>query len=136
MRLYELRTDEPYRDLNDCYVSLALGFLFSDLTIRVQGLKPGESSVFNVAGAQTKRNYQIPVYGTQNQYDEQKIVKLPIDTYTVTLMDSWTWAYDIPEDKKVITKLNSLDEGIYQFEIEHKTSSITHDEEKISIKLE
>ena len=136
MRLYELSKDEPYRDLKDCYVSLALGFLFSDLTIRVQGLKPGESCVFNVTGAQTSRNYLIPVYGTQNQYDEQKIVKVPIDTYTVTLIDNWTWAYDIPAGKKVITKLNSLDGGIYQFDVEHKTSSITHDEEKISIKLE
>ena len=137
MRLYELRKDEDYRDLNNCYVSLALGFLFSDLTIRVKGLVPGESCVFSVTGQQTNRSYLIPVYGTQNSSDEQKIVKLPIDTYTVTLMDSWNWAYEpLSDDKKIITKLNSQDEGVYLFEVEHKTSSITHDEDKISIKLE
>ena len=136
MRLYELGNGEESRGLNNCYVSLALGFLFSDLTIRVKGLIPGESCIFNVTGEKTKRSYQIPVYGTQNQSDEQKIVKLPIDTYTVTLIDSWTWAYDIPADKKIVTKMNSQDEGVYLFDVEHITSSITHDEQKISIKLE
>lgn len=136
MRLYELGKDEESRELNNCYVSLALGFLFSDLTIRVKGLIPGESCIFNVTGEKTKRSYQIPVYGTPNQSDEQKIVKLPIDTYTVTLIDSWTWAYDIPADKKIVTKMNSQDEGVYLFDVEHITSSITHDEQKISIKLE
>ena len=136
MRLYELGKGEESRGLNNCYVSLALGFLFSDLTIRVKGLIPGESCIFNVTGEKTKRSYQIPVYGTQNQSDEQKIVKLPIDTYTVTLIDSWTWAYDIPADKKIVTKMNSQDEGVYLFDVEHITSSITHDEQKISIKLE
>jgi len=113
-----------------------LGFLFSDLTIRVKGLVPGESCIFNVTGDKTDRSYQIPVYGTSNESDEQKIVKLPIDTYTVTLIDSWTWAYVIPEDEKIITKMNSQDEGVYLFEVEHKTDSITHDEQKISIKME
>ena len=136
MRLYELKKDEEYRELVDCYVSLALGFLFSDLTVRVKGLVSGESCIFNVTGEKTDRSYQIPVYGTPNESDEQKIVKLPIDTYTVTLIDSWTWAYDIPEDKKIVTKMNNQDEGVYLFEVEHKTSSITHDEQKISIKLE
>jgi len=136
MRLYELDKDEEYRELVDCYVSLALGFLFSDLTIRVKGLVPGESCIFNVTGDKTDRSYQIPVYGTSNESDEQKIVKLPIDTYTVTLIDSWTWAYVIPEDEKIITKMNSQDEGVYLFEVEHKTDSITHDEQKISIKME
>lgn len=136
MRLYELGKGEESRGLNNCYVSLALGFLFSDLTIRVKGLIPGESCIFNVTGEKTNRSYQIPVYGTQNQSDEQKIVKLPIDTYTVTLIDSWTWAYDIPADKKIVTKMNSQDEGVYLFDVEHITSSITHDEQKISIKLE
>ncbi len=136
MRLYELNKDEEYRELDDCYVSLALGFLFSDLTIRVKGIVPGESCVFNVTGEKTNRSYRIPVYGTPNQSDEQKIVKLPIDTYTVSLIDSWTWAYDIPADKKIITKMNSQDGGIYLFEVEHKTPSVTHDERKISIKLD
>lgn len=136
MRLYELNKDEVSRELTDCYVSLALGFLFSDLTIRVQGLRPGESCIFNVTGQQTRRSYLIPVYGTQNQSDEQKIVKLPVDTYTVTLMDSWTWAYDIPADKKIITKLNSQDGGIYLFDVEHIEDPITHDEQRVSIKLE
>ena len=136
MRLYELNKDEVSRELTDCYVSLALGFLFSDLTIRVQGLRPGESCIFNVTGQQTNRSYLIPVYGTQNQSDEQKIVKLPVDTYTVTLMDSWTWAYDIPADKKIITKLNSQDGGIYLFDVEHIEDPITHDEQRVSIKLE
>ena len=136
MRLYELGDNEPSRKLKDCYVSLALGFLFSDLTIRVQGLRPGESCIFNVTGQQTNRSYHIPVYGTQNQYDEQKIVKLPVDTYTVTLMDSWTWAYNIPADKKIITKLNSQDGGIYLFDVEHTENPITHDEQRMSIKLD
>ena len=136
MRLYELNEYEESRELDDCYVSLALGFLFSDLTIRVKGLVPGESCIFNVTGEKTNRSYQIPVYGTLNQSDEQKIVKLPIDTYTVTLIDNWTWAYDIPADKKNITKMNSQDGGIYLFEVEHKTPSVTHDERKVSIKLD
>ena len=133
MRLYEINEDSKV--LNDCYVSLALGFLFSDLTIRVKGLVPGESCVFNVIGEKTNRSYQVPVHGTQNESDEQKIIKLPVDTYTVTLLDDWTWAYDIPADKKVITKMNSQDEGIYLFEVEHKPTLIIHDEQKISIKL-
>jgi hypothetical protein len=41
MRLYEVKNPESIT-LSDHYVSLALGFLFSDLTIRVEGLKPGE----------------------------------------------------------------------------------------------
>ncbi len=131
MRLYDFTGDS--KELKDYYVSLALGFLFSDLTIRVEGLKPGESCIFNVKG-KGKYTYQVPVYGTSNQYDEKKITKLPIEEYTVTLMQGWPWAYEQPTESS-ITKKNSVDEGIYKFTIEHKQSSITHDEKNISIKM-
>jgi hypothetical protein len=136
MRLYEVKNPESIT-LSDHYVSLALGFLFSDLTIRVEGLKPGESCIFNVQGTAEngKYRYQVPVYGTSNQYDEQKIIKLPVDKYTVTLMQNWPWAYNEPAIS-TITKMNSTDGGIYEFTLTHKQTSITHDEKNVSIKLQ
>ena len=135
MRAYDFI--EESRVLKDHYVSLALGFLFSDLTIRVEGLKPGENCIFRVQGTAEngKYTYNVPVNGSTEQYDEQRIIKLPVDKYTVTLLQGWPWAYNQPANVS-ITKMNSQDEGIYLFSIEHKETSITHDEKNISIKLQ
>lgn len=135
MRLYDFT--EVSKELKNCYISLALGFLFSDLTIRVAGLKPNEVCIFNVQGTAEngKYRYRVPVYGTSNQYDEQKIVKLPVDKYTVSLLQGWPWAYNGPSEGS-ITKMNSEDGGIYMFNVEHKETSITHDENKASIKMQ
>ena len=122
--------------MDNYYVSLALGFLFSDLTIRIQGLKPGESCILSVQGTAEggKYRYQVPVYGTSAQYDEQKIVKLPVDKYTVSIMQGWQWAYKQPE-KTSINKMNNVDGGVYLFNVEHKETSITLDEKNVSIKM-
>ena len=77
----------------------------------------------------------VPGKGTAEQYDEQKIIKLPVDKYTVTLLQDWPWAYNQPANSS-ITKMNSQDEGIYQFTLDHKQTAVTHDEKTISIKLE
>ena len=135
MRLYDFEPESV--QLDNYYISLALGFLFSDLTIRIEGLTSGESCVFSVQGTAEngKYKYLVPVYGTTAPYDEQKIVKLPVDKYTVTIMQMWPWAYKDPT-VKTITKMNSLDGGIYHFNVEHKETAITHDEKNISIKLD
>ena len=136
MRLYDFSEDSV--PLVNCYVSLALGFLFSDLTIRVEGLTSGESCIFNVQGTAEngKYRYQVPVYGTTAQYDERRIVKLPVDKYTVSLMPSWSWAYDddyMEPTGGTIEKMNNTDGGVYYFKVQHKATSITHDEKNISI---
>lgn len=134
MRLYNFGEGSSI-ELKNYYISLALGFLFSDLTIRVTGLKPGESCIFSVEGSPaTKYRYQVPVHGTTAQVVEQKIVKLPVQNYTVTLLQDWPWAYETPTPA-TITRKNSENEGKYEFSITHKTTPITHDEKRVSIEL-
>ena len=135
MREYKFESNGTIA-FENTYVAFALGFLFSDLTIKVKGLKPGESCVFSVSGTAEngKYKYQVPVYGTNAEYDVRKIIKLPVDKYTVELMNVWPWAYDWP-NVSTMTKMNSEDGGVYQFTIEHKSSSIVHDEEHNAKKL-
>ncbi|MBQ6572962.1 MAG: hypothetical protein IIX41_01425, partial [Bacteroidales bacterium] len=141
MRLYDMGEDITSVTLEDKYLAFALGFLFSDLTIKVYGLKPGECCIFNVEGTAEKSiyKYQVPVYGTNNQYDIQKIKRLPIDSYTVKLIQGWPWAYnqnDITPNTISITQKNNTNGGIYEFTLTHKQTSITHDEKNVSIKLQ
>jgi len=136
--LREYKFDESSVTLKNIYLAFALGFKFSDLIVRVKGLVPGESCVFSVKGTADsgKYNYQVPIHGTNAEIDQQRIVRLPVDVYTVELLQLWPWAYGqfTPTDRKII-RLNSENEGIYEFEVKHKSTSIAHDEDYVKKQL-
>jgi hypothetical protein len=125
--------DEQTKTFENTYVAFALGFLFSDLIIEVEGLHPGESCIFSVQGTAEGGiyQYQVPIHGSSATSVKQRITKLPVDVYTVTLMKEWPWAY---QDVDPIERLNT---DIYKFTLQHKsTPPITHDEEFVKVKLE
>ena len=135
--LREYILSETTKTFQNIYVAFALGFKSSDLIIQVKGLVPGESCVFSVRGTadRGKYKYQIPIHGTNAEIDQQRIVRLPVDVYTVELLQLWPWAYDkfTPTDRK-ITRLNSENEGVYEFKVGHKSTSIAHDEDYVKNK--
>jgi hypothetical protein len=132
LREFRYGVDES-KTFSDTYVAFALGFLFSDLIIEVEGLHPGESCIFSVQGTAEGGiyKYQVPIHGSSATSVKQRITKLPVDVYTVTLMKEWPWAY---QDVDPIERLNT---DIYKFTLQHKsTPPITHDEEFVKVKLE
>lgn len=136
--LREYILNETTKKFQNIYVAFALGFKSSDLIIQVKGLVPGESCVFSVVGTAEggKYNYQVPIHGTNAEIDQQRIVRLPVDKYTVKLLNVWPWAYDCVDPiGRTITRMNSLEEGIYKFIVGHKSTSIAHDEDYVKKQL-
>ena len=131
MREYDYLDSEETKTFTDTYVAFALGFLFSDLIIEVEGLRPCESCVVKVQGTAEggKYQYMVPLHGTNAQSVQQRITKLPVDKYTVSVVKDWTWAYD---DVAPIVKVNN---SIYKFTLQHKPTSITHDEVHVKATL-
>lgn len=131
MREYEYGSTDETKTFTGTYVAFALGFLFSDLIIEVEGLKPGESCIFNVQGTADggKYQYQVPMHGSNATSVQQRITKLPVDLYTVTLLKNWSWAYG---DVSPIKKVNS---SIYKFTLQHTPTPVSHDEEHVKVKL-
>lgn len=131
MREYEYQDSELTKTFTNTYVAFALGFLFSDLIIEVDGLKPHENCVVMVQGTAEggKYHYVVPILGNNGATVQQRITKLPIDLYTVSIVKDWTWAY---EDVAPIQKVNN---SVYKFALQHKPSSITHDETHVKVTL-
>ena len=131
MREYEYQDSELTKTFTNTYVAFALGFLFSDLIIEVDGLKPHENCVVMVQGTAEggKYHYVVPILGNNGATVQQRITKLPIDLYTVSIVKDWTWAY---EDVAPIQKVNN---SVYKFTLQHKPSSITHDETHVKVML-
>ena len=84
------------------YICLALGDPFSNMTIKVSGLKKGESAVYTCTKAgDTKPTYVIVITGVSDDGAEvsRTIKNVPIGDWTVEQTE-WSWAYNLSSDKK------------------------------------
>ncbi len=84
------------------YICLALGDPFSNMTIKVSGLKKGESAVYTCTkSGDTKPTYIVVITGVSDEGTEvsRTIKNVPIGDWTVEQTE-WSWAYDLSSDKK------------------------------------
>lgn len=86
------------------YICLALGDPFSNLIIKVSGLKKGESAVFTCTKeGEKKPTYYIAITGTSDSGTEvSRLIKnVPIGKWHIEQTD-WNWAYSLSSDKEQI----------------------------------
>ena len=84
------------------YVCLALGDPFSNLVIKVSGLKKGESAVYTCTkSGDTKPTYYVVITGVSDEGTEvsRTVKNVPIGDWIVEQTE-WNWAYNLSSDKQ------------------------------------
>lgn len=81
------------------YVCLAIGYEVIFITVKKEGLKTGESAIFNLTN-ESGVNFQVIMTGVEGQTITKKIY-VPVGTWTVA-ETGWGWTYDMVESS--ITK--------------------------------
>lgn len=84
------------------YVCLALGDPFSNLVIKVSGLKKGESAVYTCTkSGDTKPTYYVVITGVSDEGTEvsRTVKNVPIGDWVVEQTE-WSWAYNLSSDKQ------------------------------------
>lgn len=123
----------------NCYTSLALGFHLVYITVVKSGMKDGYTAMFQIKPEGASKDYisfllkdsdkKVAADGTVTW---QKRIRLFSGTWSVSEVDSWSWAYDAVGSTSYTRTLNAsspAEDLIFRFSNKPKSSIPKHDED-------